>query len=168
MGLLVLKPLTRRRPLIPGAAWIFLCGVAWSLVWGLVVPTAQAAASDKIAIVANQLYPASSLTIEQVREIYLGRKTIEQFLRIRPIDQSDPIIRNTFLQRALDFSSKEAYIAYWNRLLFQKGGLPPLLKDSPDEVVKELIKTDGAIGYLWLENAQNRADLKILLVLPVR
>lgn len=168
MGLLVLTPPTRRRPLIPAAAWVFLYGMTWNLVWGLVVPTAQAAASDKIAIVANQHYPVPQLTIEQLREIYLGRKTIEQFLRIRPVDQSDPAIRNIFLQRGLDLASRDVYITHWNRLLFQKGGLPPLLKDSPDDVVTELLKTDGAIGYLWLEDAQNRAGLKILLVFPVR
>jgi len=126
-----------------------------------------AAAADSLVIVTNQRYPASRLTKEEAREIYLGRRTIEQFLPIRPIDQSDPAIRAAFLQTVLNLS-REAYIDHWNRLMFQQGGLPPLLKESADDVVKELLKTDGSIGYLWSHDAEGQRELKVLLTLPVR
>ncbi|MBI3622259.1 MAG: hypothetical protein HY208_08755 [Nitrospirae bacterium] len=145
-------------------------GVLWGVLGCLLAGAsgpAPAAPDDRIVIVANRFYPASSLTRSETREIYLGLRTIEQFLRIRPIDQSDPAIRAAFLQTVLNLS-RETYIDHWNRLLFQQGGLPPLLKDSPDEVVQELLKTDGAIGYLWGRDAEGRNGLKILLVIPVR
>jgi len=126
-----------------------------------------AAAADSLVIVTNQRYPVSKLTREEVREIYLGRRIIEQFLRIRPIDQSEPAIRTAFLQTVLDMS-REAYINHWNRLIFQQGGLPPLLKESPEEVVKELLETDGSVGYLWAHDAEEQSGLKVLLTLPVR
>jgi hypothetical protein len=141
-----------------------------SLLWCVLVVTAGpllAEPAENIVIVANQLYPVSKLTMEQVQEIYLGRRTIEQFLRIRPIDQSDPTIRTAFLRSVLNLS-KVAYIDHWNRLLFQQGGLPPLLKDSPEDVIKELLKTDGSIGYLWDQDWKMQSGLKVLLVIPVR
>ena len=159
MGVLVLSKLRR-------VGMVIAAGLLWSALSDGANPGA-ATAADSIVIVANQRYPASRLTREEVREIYLGRKVIEQYLRIRPIDQSDPVIRMAFLQTVLELS-REAYIDHWNRLIFQQGGLPPLLKDSDDDVIKELLKTDGAIGYLWSHDAEGRPDLKILLMLPVR
>jgi hypothetical protein len=143
-----------------------VASVLWYVLAGLPQPL-MAEPAENIVIVANQLYPVSKLTKEQVQEIYLGRRTIEQFLRIRPIDQSDPAIRTAFLHSVMDLS-KEAYIDHWNRLLFQQGGLPPLLKDSPDDVIKELLKTDGSIGYLWDQDWTQQSKLKVLLVVPVR
>lgn len=140
-----------------------IAGVLWSGLWGVGWPAAPAMAADPIAIVANELYPATHLTLEQVRDIYLGRKTIEEYLRIRPVDQADPQLRKLFLEKVLNLS-KEAYIDYWNRHLFQKGGLPPLLKNSSEEVVKELLNVDGSIGYLWHKESQNRSGLKVLLI----
>ena len=145
---------------------LLMAGLLWCVTAGP-APPLMAAPAERIVIVTNQLYPVSTLTKEEVREIYLGRRTIEQFFRIRPIDQSDPAIRTAFLRTVMDLS-KEGYIDHWNRLLFQQGGLPPLLKDSPDDVVKELLKTDGSIGYLWEEEVQQQHGLKVLLVIPVR
>lgn len=162
MGLLVLR---KRRP---GLRWGIglCCGLLWCALAGSASPLV-AAQPDNLVIVASQLYPASRLTRGDVQEIYLGHRMIEQFLRIRPIDQSDPAIRTTFLQSVLNLS-KDAYIDHWNRLLFQQGGLPPLLKDSPNDVIKELLKTDGAIGYLWERDAAGQNGLKVLLVIPLK
>jgi hypothetical protein len=163
MGLLVLRG--RRRlgtlmgiSLLWGLLWYALAGPAHPLI---------AAPADSIVIVTSQLYPVATLTKTDVREIYLGHRMIEQFLRIRPIDQSDPAIRTAFLQSVLNVS-KEAYIDHWNRLLFQQGGLPPLLKDSPNAVIKELLNTDGSIGYLWGQDAAGQNGLKVLLVIPLK
>jgi hypothetical protein len=158
MGLLVL---------IRVLGLLTVASLLWCVLAGSPRPLIAETGEQQIVIVANQLYPVSKLTEEQVREIYLGRRTIEQFLRIRPIDQSDPTIRTAFLHSVLNLS-KEAYIDHWNRLLFQQGGLPPLLKDSPGDVIKELLKTDGSIGYLWNHDWKQQSDLKVLLVIPVR
>jgi hypothetical protein len=158
MGLLVLI----RRRLLKAAV---VLGLLWCGLADVPPPTVEAA--NNLVIVASQLYPTSRLTKEEVREIYLGHRMIEQFLRIRPIDQSDPAIRTAFLQSVLSLS-KDAYIDHWNRLLFQQGGLPPLLKDSPDDVIKELLKTDGAIAYLWEHDAAGQNGLKVLLVIPLK
>jgi hypothetical protein len=166
MGLLVLKGLRPGAGRGIGLPWGVLWGVLCCLLAGAARP-AIAAPDDRIVIVANRSYPVSALTKAETREIYLGLRTIEHFLRIRPIDQSDPAIRTAFLQTVLNLS-KDAYIDHWNRLLFQQGGLPPILKDTPDEVVQELLKTDGAIGYLWGRDAEGRSGIKILLVIPTK
>jgi len=155
MGLLVL---IRRR----GALLLAAVAAVWC-----VAAAPEPAPRDTLVIVSNHVFPASKLTREEVRDIYLGRRMIEQYLRIRPIDQSDQAIRTAFLQAIVGLS-KPAYIDHWNRLLFQQGGLPPLLKDSPDELVSELLKLDGSIGYLWEEDAEGRRDLKVLLVVPLK
>ena len=92
---------------------------------------------------------------------------MSQHLRIRPVDQSDPLIRAVFLNTVLH-RSKETYIDHWKQQMFREGGIPPMLHHSPDALVKELVKTDGAIGYLWLSEAKTRQELKILLEIPVR
>ena len=143
----------------------------WPLVLGLAcvltMTGTQTAAAETLAIVANQRYPIDQLTLSQVQDIYLGRKQIERYLRIRPVDQSDPFIRAAFLNTVLH-RSKETYINHWKQQMYREGGIPPMLRHSPDALIKELVKTDGAIGYLWLSKAKTRQELKILLEIPVR
>lgn len=64
--------------------------------------------------------------------------------------------------------TRDYYIDYWNKRLFQKGGLTPLLKDNSEEVLQAVREQGGALGYVWLDEAEGREGIKILLTIDLK
>lgn len=104
--------------------------------------------AEEIIIIANNAYPADSISLTMVRDIYLGEKTTEDGLRIKPYDQNNPEIRRKFLVRVLGMS-EDRYNAYWIKKVFQEGGAPPVKKSSSLEVIEGIRAEVGGIGYVW-------------------
>lgn len=112
------------------------------------------AAAKELAIIVNKSFPAIVLTNKDIKEIYLGQREIIEGIRLRPVDQDyNQAIRKAFMQRVINLPV-DAYTTYWNNRIFQRGGIPPVLRKSSEEVVRLLVETDGAIGYVWMEEAQ--------------
>ncbi len=124
------------------------------------------AAARELAIIANKSFPAIVLTNKNVKEIYLGQREIIEGIRLKPVDQDyNQAIRKVFMQRII-MLPVDAYSTYWNNRIFQRGGIPPALRKSSEEVVKTVVETDGAIGYVWLEEAQTVATrVKVLFTI---
>jgi len=135
----------------------------------ILVGAGSAAEVKEIAVISSKSFTADALTLEEVKEIYRGEKQIIAGQRIKPIDQRDTqSIRNQFLNKVLNLSGDE-YVTYWNNRLFREGGIPPIPKNSSAEVIAAVQETDGAIGYVWLtDTADSKANLKILLTIPIR
>jgi len=135
----------------------------------IMVGTGAAADIKEIAMISGKSFPSDALTLEEVKEIYRGERQLIRGVRLKPIDQRDSQpIRGNFLNKVMNFSGDE-YVTYWNNRLFREGGIPPLPKNNSTEVISTVQDTDGAIGYVWLDEATAaKADLKILLTIPVR
>jgi hypothetical protein len=112
------------------------------------------ASARELAVISNKSFPAIVLTNRDVKEIYLGQREIIEGVRLRPVDQDyNQAIRKVFMQRII-MLPVDAYSTYWNNRIFQRGGIPPVLRKSSEEVVRTVAETDGAIGYVWMEEAQ--------------
>lgn len=124
------------------------------------------AAARELAIIVNKSFPAIVLTNKDIKEIYLGQREIIEGIRLKPVDQDyNQAIRKVFMQRII-MLPVDAYSTYWNNRIFQRGGIPPVLRKSSEEVVKTVVETDGAIGYVWLEEAQTVASrVKVLFTI---
>ena len=101
------------------------------------------------------------------------RFLLEAFLRktttwpdgqpLRPIDQlSDSPTRRRFSDDALG-RSVGAVKAYWLQAIFSGRGVPPPEVNSDDQVVKFVLQTAGAIGYV-----SSSASLAGAKIVPVR
>lgn len=123
-------------------------------------------AAKELAIIANKSFPAIVLTNKDIKEIYLGQREIIEGIRLKPVDQDyNQVIRKAFMQRIIVLPV-DAYSTYWSNRIFQRGGIPPILRKSSEEVVKTVVETDGAIGYVWLEEAQTVATrVKVLFTI---
>lgn len=137
-------------------------GICAVLLWALRVPAAAQDASRTVAFVAGAGFPVDRLGIEQVRDIYLGRTGIIGGIRIKPIDQreSQPI-RKSVLAGLLGMS-RDQYIEHWNLHLYRDGGFTPLLRPGSTEVLDTVREIEGAIGYVWLQEADGQQQVKIL------
>jgi len=139
---------------------------------GLLLPPVLAAQDKKaaeatLAIIAGMNFPKDQMTIKDLRTIYLGETQLLKDLWIHPIDQREnQAIRKTFLEHVVNMT-RDRYIAYWNQRLFSHGGFSPLLKNNSREVIETVRDQDGAVGYVWLEEARNESGIKVLLTLEI-
>jgi hypothetical protein len=131
----------------------------------LVIMFSSVSYAEEIEIIANRAYPANTLSIHILREIYFGEKAIEGNIRIKPFDQRNREIRKKFLTKVLGVS-EDGYNAYWIKKVFQEGGAPPVMKSSSDEVIRAVKEEDGGIGYIW-KHEGNASGIKVLLTVEV-
>jgi ABC-type phosphate transport system substrate-binding protein len=143
--------------------------------------------AEELAIIGNQYYPVDHVTKDTVKEIYLGKKAMVGAIRIKPLDQKEPVVRKKFLEEVLGIPVVE-YNSYWIKKVFQDGTVPPVVKQSSQEVIEEILsaniispllkksskdviayvqKNAGAVGYVWEKEAVGIAGLKVLLVVEV-
>jgi len=120
-----------------------------------------------MAIIAGTDFPKDRMTKKELKTIYLGETQLLKDLWIHPVDQreSQPI-RKSFLEQVVNMT-RDRYIDYWNQRLFRYGGFSPLLKNNSREVIETVREQDGALGYVWLEEARNESGIKIVLTLDL-
>jgi len=122
--------------------------------------------SETLAIIANKAYPSNTISENMTREIFLGEKTRVKFLRILPVDQEGSIIRQKFVEKILGIRKKE-YDKYWFRKAFRDGIVPPVRRDSSQEVIHFVKSEAGAIGYVWRRESIGISGIKTLLLVEV-
>lgn len=121
----------------------------------------------QIAIVARQDFPNNTISKEELRSIYLGEIQILRGFRIAPIDQPHrQPIREAFLSQILQMT-RDQYLDYWNKRLYQKGGLTPLLEENSQKVLEAVQEKAGALGYVWLEDVNRQGKVKVLLTIDL-
>lgn len=132
-------------------------------------PASSSLADPKeMAIIAGKNFPKDRLNLEQVRQIYLGDIQILESIRVYPVDQSHlQPIRDRFLAKVLNMS-RDNYLDYWNKRLYRKGGITPLLEDTSQGVLSAVMEREGAIGYVWADEIAENGDLKILLSIEIQ
>ena len=157
MGLRILM----LRSLKAQAASVILAGII------LLQTSGSWAESRQMAIIAGGNFPRNELMVEEVRAIFLGETQILKSIRVYPIDQSHHrAIRTEFLTHILHMT-RDYYLDYWNRRLYRKGGINPLLKDNSREVIDTVQNREGSMGYVWLTEAEKSEKIKILLTVTL-
>jgi len=122
--------------------------------------------AGEIVIIANRDYPGDSISLLQLKDIYLGEVTMIKDVRIKPVEQKDELIRRKFIERVTGLSVS-GYKAYWIKKFFQEGTVPPLIKSSAREVIEAVKQNRGGIGYIWADEAKNLEGIKILLRIKI-
>ncbi|MFQ5454639.1 MAG: hypothetical protein ACE5EA_00365 [Nitrospirota bacterium] len=121
-----------------------------------------------IAVIANVRYPKESVSIRDIKDIYTGDKLIDAGLKIKPVDQIDDTeIKKLFLKSVLHISISD-YNSFWIQRLFQRGGIPPKIKEDSEDVIRFVSANDTGIGYVWLEEVEGKDKIKILLKIDVK
>src|SRR3989304_6566604 len=121
------------------AKFSFVAGLITLLLSGTFYASAYA---RELAIIANKDYPLNSISASAVKDIYLGEKTSEGGVKIKPMDQKDEAIKKRFIEKVMG-STVDGYKAYWIKKFFQEGVTPPTAKDTPSEIIDAISNTGG-------------------------
>lgn len=105
----------------------------------LLAPLARA----EVVVVVHPKSPITTLSKEQVAQIYLGRADT-----LQPIDRmDDPVLRGAFYARIAGKSLAQVK-SIWSKLIFTGRATPPLEVTGMAAVRKAVAGNVNAIGYL--------------------
>lgn len=122
--------------------------VILALLWGL-SGAASAEPPSGYLVVVNAENPQQSLPRILLREMFKGKlkKWPEDGLA-KPIDQRRHApVRIKFLGDVLE-TSPDGIMRYWNRQIFSGGHVPPVEKNSDQEVLAHVRENPGGVGYI--------------------
>lgn len=113
----------------------------------LTLPATGLSATE-VALIVNRDNPVTSLTLAQVKQIFLGQKHFwPHGNSVTLLLHEEDAIHQRFVQQLLDKSPRQ-YQLYWKRELFSGTGVPP--RRHPDDLaIKSAVAADpDAISYI--------------------
>jgi len=119
------------------------------LAWGLLLSVTNAMAeTGKVVVIVNKEVPAESLSADELKLIYLGKKTFwSNNKKIELSVHQEGTVHEKFLKKYLG-KTPEQFRNYWNKILYTGKGIPPTPFKTGKEVVEYVEKTEGAVGYV--------------------
>jgi len=129
-----------------------------TLVAMVLATAASAHASAETVVVVGMKNPTSTMSVEQVSQVFLGKSTSHT-----PIDQDESnSVRADFYKKATGKDASQVK-AIWSKLVFTgKGTMPKEVASSAD--VKKAVNADpSAIGYI--EKAALDGSVKAVLTI---
>jgi len=145
--------------LMKSMLWASLAGVI------LLIPGVSSAQSpDDILIIANKSAPESSMSLAELKQIFLKKKSSwsngNKIVAINAQDNSQ--VRRDFRKLVLDMTDTEE-LTYWEKQKIKKQiGAPTELQSR----TKAVFKLKNAISYAYRKEVQKDV-VKVLLVIPV-
>lgn len=127
--------------------------------------SASPAPSDLVFIVSAEA-PVHSLSVEDIQNIYLGKKRVADGFPVYAVDHSEtePIKRD-FLERVLRMTHSQ-YREQLLRRRFQDGAVTPKFVANSEETLKAVRETPGAIGYVYESEVGTMLGLKVVATVP--
>ena len=118
-------------------------------VVGMALPSPYAAAMEEaIVIIANKNVSDSSLSIKEVKRIFLAKKRLwRDGSKIEFVTLKGCAAHDVFLKSYLEKTPSQ-YDSYFKNLVFTGKGKALRTFSTEAEVVKYVSDTDGAIGYV--------------------
>ena len=89
--------------------------------------------------------PDVKLSVEDVRELYLGDKEFSGEVRLVPVDNQAAL--SEFVVKALGMNPQR-YNILWVKKAFRDALNPPAVKAGDFEVLEFVKRTRGAVGYV--------------------
>ncbi len=133
------------------------------LVCAAVALATPAAAEESFKVVVNASNGVSSLTRQQVSQLFLKKTTRwPSGQTVQVVEPSNERVRLSFCKE-VHGKSLAAVRAYWNQLIFAGREVPPIEKSDDDAVVSFVRSTPGGIGFVSVE-----AGTQGVKVVPVR
>ncbi len=137
--------------------------------WCIVLMTAiYSAAYAEVLIIANKDVPETTLSQQEIQEIFLGKRV--QWIdnsRIRFVTVGEPEVHSMFLKQYVKLSDSDWKI-YWKRMVFTGRGLPPQTISTEAEVIDFVAKTKGAVGYVSSDGLPITPEKDTVKIIRVR
>jgi hypothetical protein len=102
----------------------------------------HAAPAADIFVIAH---PATKITPETIRDVYIGEKQFAGDVKLVPIDNA--VAQTDFLEKVLKLDQTR-YANLWVKKSFRDALNPPAVRSSDKDVVDFVRKTPGALAYV--------------------
>lgn len=140
-----------------------LAGLA--LVLLLMAVPASAEPGDALVLIANAASPEPrEISLRTVRQLYLGSRT---HLARQRIQCFDLVIgapeHEAFVRRVLHMSQRDL-TDYWVEQALSGGGLPPREVSDPEDMIRQVGRVRGALGYARLRDVHAFASKDVRIV----
>ncbi len=124
--------------------------------------TSAAALAADIAVVANHKFPVATISIDDVRELYLGKaRELTGVGVVQLVDQpGNSALKDEFAQKVLDKTPSQLN-AYWSVRIFTGHGVPPQSVGDEHAVKAWLAAHPDGIAYIDLKQVDS--SVKVLL-----
>lgn len=126
-------------------------GLAVALLTGslLALWAGETRAQQSFQVIVHPDNPTESISAQRLSWLFLRRATRwDHGADASPVDLPEgSTIRAEFTEEIHD-RSVSAVKAYWTRVIYSGGGLPPPVKQSPTEVVEFVGRNAGGVGYV--------------------
>lgn len=116
-------------------------------------PLALNASAGEVVVIASS---GVSLTVDEVRDVFVGDKQLAGQLKLTPLDNI--AAQEEFLRKVVKVNAGK-YASIWAKKGFREGINPPPLRGSDAEVILAIKNSTGAIGYV----SEAPADVKVIL-----
>lgn len=124
-----------------------LKSIITSLITVMLLIPSMAIAGD-IIIIGNKSITESAINKQDLKNIYLGKKTTwGNNSKIVFVTQDNAGVSDQFLTEYISKSPSQ-FSSYWKEKVFTGQGTPPRSFASEKELVQFVTQTDGAIGYV--------------------
>jgi ABC-type phosphate transport system substrate-binding protein len=122
-------------------------------------------ASAELVVIVNPRNPATSMSADQVAQVFLGRTgSFPGGGAATPLDQKEgTALRDEFYTKVADKNPGQVK-AYWSKQMFSGKGSPPKEHGSSAEVKRAVAADPNAIGYV--EKAAVDGTVKGVLSVP--
>ncbi len=125
-----------------------LIGLILAAIVGMGLTFPGVASAQDVVIIANSNAPAGSLTSDDIKNIFLAKKTQwDDGAKINFVTLKAGQTHTDFLKNYLGKSSSQ-FQRYFRTLVFTGKGKVPQSFDSEEGIVGYVAGTDGAIGYV--------------------
>lgn len=127
-----------------GSAMKKLIIILWLLIYLSIIP----AWAGSVIIIVHSENPRSTLSIDEVQRIFLGKKTIwKNGDKIVPVYLKKGESHNSFLRDYLGMNNSQLDI-FWKHVIFTGKGQMPKTFESETDIVDFIIKNPGGVGYI--------------------
>ncbi|MBI3607230.1 MAG: hypothetical protein HY207_04610 [Nitrospirae bacterium] len=143
--------------------WLALVGwVALTMVGAIGAAERRA---EEIAVVVNASGPLTSLTVADVRALYLGERQFVGMDHVGVLHLPEGDTKGAFLFSVVGMTLKE-YKLHWVQRVFQEGTSLPRVVAGPSAMAAEVSMRLNSLGYLPARVVKDTPGLKVLFVLP--
>lgn len=117
---------------------------------------ASSGSAGEVIVICNDSVTASSLSKDDIQEIFLGRKTRwddgqKITLAILKEGPTNDLFLNEYVEK-----TPSQFLNYWKKQAFTGRGRVPDTFSTPEELADFVKKTPGAIGYIPPNAYQNQ------------
>ncbi|MEO1482006.1 MAG: hypothetical protein AAFU77_07850 [Myxococcota bacterium] len=132
----------------------------------LVSSSAYAAEAEDAILVITGANIELSLSVSEVRDVFLKVRRQVRSSRLRPIGRSPGPVRTAFLKNALEMTDGE-YSRYWVQKRFVSGDQPPPQASSAADVVSFVVKVKGGVGFVSRSELSPEQETKVRVVAEI-